>query len=256
MNNIISSNLDSIKKRHYAQKATTSDYWVAFYESQIDKYKAQFGEDFNLIIYGKEDEPYDFISIPYNQLSDFLTDEHLDERNRRWVFSIDGDKLRVHRNIKRLDIREYRGNLVDIPELYQYGSINELNQLKKDKEIQFEKAAEQISQEDLERKIRLLDRAARFREGTVKYYQRKAIVAEYAKRRANGICQLCLQRAPFIDKRERPYLEAHHVIWLSQSGNDIPENTAAVCPNCHRKMHVLNIDSDRERILSIISRSA
>jgi len=256
MKNIILSNLSSIKKRHYAQKATAVGYWVAFYESQLNEYKSQFGDDFNLIIYGNEDDPNDFISIPYSQLKDFLNDEHLDEKNRRWVFSIENEKLRVHRNVRRLDIREYRGNPIDIQELYQYRSVNELNQFKKDKETRFKKAAEQLSQEDLERKIRSLDRTARYREGTVKYYQRKAIVAECAKRRANGFCQLCQQHAPFIDRRERPYLEAHHVVWLSQGGEDIPENTAALCPNCHRKMHVWNIDSDRERILSIISRSA
>ena len=68
-------------------------------------------------------------------------------------------------------------------------------------------------------------------------------VAEEAKRRANGICQLCLLPAPFTKK---PYLEVHHIVWLAKEGHDSLENTVALCPNCHRKMHVLDDDNDKK----------
>ena len=68
-------------------------------------------------------------------------------------------------------------------------------------------------------------------------YVRDKSIAEYAKRKANGICQLCGNPAPFISKNGMPYLESHHIIWLSQGGGDTIENTVALCPNCHRKMH-------------------
>lgn len=78
-----------------------------------------------------------------------------------------------------------------------------------------------------------------------KHYERNPHVAEYSKRRANGVCQLCNNRAPFPDKDGSPFLEIHHIIWLSKGGKDSIDNTAALCPNCHRKMHILGLDADK-----------
>jgi 5-methylcytosine-specific restriction protein A len=36
---------------------------------------------------------------------------------------------------------------------------------------------------------------------------------------------------------EEPFLESHHLIFLCDGGPDTPDNTAAVCPNCHRNLH-------------------
>ncbi len=252
MTNFILSNINSIRKKHYVLKASSSDYWVEFYESVLNHYKSQFGEDFNLIIYGNANIPNDFVSVPYVQLKELLTDEHIDQRKRRWVFSIENNKLRVHRNVRRIDIEKFRGNKIDIPELYQYGTIQELSELNQNKEEHFRQETERLSVEELTNKIQSLDRSATYKQGTTKYYQRRAIVAEYAKRRANGMCQLCQENAPFVNSRRKPYLEAHHIVWLSRGGDDIPENTAALCPNCHRKMHILNLTPDRETILSRI----
>jgi 5-methylcytosine-specific restriction protein A len=73
-------------------------------------------------------------------------------------------------------------------------------------------------------------------------------VAELAKRRAQGICQLCDDPAPFVDKKGNPFLETHHIVWLSKDGEDTIENTVALCPNCHRKMHSLNLKYDRNTL--------
>jgi 5-methylcytosine-specific restriction protein A len=82
------------------------------------------------------------------------------------------------------------------------------------------------------------------REVVTEVYERDSIVSEYAKRKADGICQLCNQPAPFRNLDGEPYLETHHIDWLSNDGKDIIENTVALCPNCHRKMHVLNLPAD------------
>ena len=74
---------------------------------------------------------------------------------------------------------------------------------------------------------------------TTAQYQRSSWVKKYAKIRANGRCQLCGKKAPFIGSDGDPYLEVHHIKWLARGGADTPENTVALCPNCHRKMHVL-----------------
>lgn len=92
------------------------------------------------------------------------------------------------------------------------------------------------------------------REVTTKQYDRDPFVAEYAKRTAAGKCRLCGERAPFEDRSGKPYLEVHHIIWLSRNGADVLENVAALCPNCHRRMHVLDLESDRQRLLYRSSR--
>ena len=79
-------------------------------------------------------------------------------------------------------------------------------------------------------------------------YRRNAIIAAYAKRRANGICQLCLKAAPFKTPEGEPYLEVHHIEWLMNGGSDSVENTVALCPNCHRKMHSLNLPEDVRKL--------
>ena len=40
------------------------------------------------------------------------------------------------------------------------------------------------------------------------------------------------------------YLETHHIKWLAAGGEDKLDNTVALCPNCHRKMHILNKQTD------------
>lgn len=54
---------------------------------------------------------------------------------------------------------------------------------------------------------------------------------------SNGRCMKCGNVAPFFSKDGLPYLEVHHVIPLSSDGEDTLENTIALCPNCHRKIH-------------------
>ncbi|MGJ7459351.1 HNH endonuclease [Halomonas sp. RA08-2] len=78
-------------------------------------------------------------------------------------------------------------------------------------------------------------------------YSRSPYVAEYAKRRAKGVCELCQQPSPFKTNKG-PYLESHHIEWLARGGEDTIENTVALCPNCHRKMHILDRKNDRETL--------
>lgn len=90
------------------------------------------------------------------------------------------------------------------------------------------------------------------RNTVVKIYERNPYVAEYAKRRAKGICELCEQEVPFLNKKGEPYLETHHIEWLSNGGEDTVENTVALCPNCHRKMHVVESEEDIKRLKQIV----
>ena len=82
-------------------------------------------------------------------------------------------------------------------------------------------------------------------------YERNPYVTEYAKRRAKGICELCEQGAPFKTKQNEPYLETHHIEWLCNGGADTIENTVALCPNCHKKMHVVDDPQDKVKLVKV-----
>lgn len=69
------------------------------------------------------------------------------------------------------------------------------------------------------------------------YHRDPDVVAE-ALYRAEGFCEKCKEKAPFIKRSNgEPYLEVHHIIPLSQGGLDSLENVISLCPNCHRKIH-------------------
>ncbi len=75
---------------------------------------------------------------------------------------------------------------------------------------------------------------------------RDEYIKKYTKVRAKGKCQLCGYDAPFIDRKGNPYLESHHIVWISRGGEDSVDNTVALCPNCHKKMHALDDKNDIE----------
>jgi len=82
-------------------------------------------------------------------------------------------------------------------------------------------------------------------------FNRDPAVTEHVKRRANGHCDLCGEKAPFLDSQGKPYLECHHISWLAHGGADSIENACALCPNCHRKMHIVDDPEDVKHLASV-----
>lgn len=66
---------------------------------------------------------------------------------------------------------------------------------------------------------------------------RSNCIRMYVLRRANGLCEACSVEAPFVNAQNRPYLEPHHILRLSDGGPDHPKWVIALCPNCHRRAH-------------------
>lgn len=62
---------------------------------------------------------------------------------------------------------------------------------------------------------------------------------------AQGKCELCGQTFPDGEV----FLEAHHVIWLRDGGTPTIDNTVALCPNCHKRIHMYRDPSDTELLL-------
>lgn len=68
-------------------------------------------------------------------------------------------------------------------------------------------------------------------------YRRSRLIANYARLRAGGVCEACEATAPFVSTLGEPFLEVHHLDRLADGGADRPDKVAAICPNCHRRVH-------------------
>nr|WP_282597356.1 HNH endonuclease [Vibrio crassostreae] len=75
------------------------------------------------------------------------------------------------------------------------------------------------------------------RKAEVTQYHRDVTVVAYILKVSGGNCELCGSKAPFVKESGQPYLEVHHVKFLSKGGSDTITNAAALCPNCHRALH-------------------
>ena len=128
------------------------------------------------------------------------------------------------------------------PARIEFKTIEKLRQKK-------EKKASKISSELLKKMVENLPKSKPSKRTTSsETYERDEKVVKYALLRANGICELCDKKAPFNKKDGSPFLEVHHIDFLSNRGDDTIENVSALCPNCHRKMHALEIKEDIEKL--------
>jgi HNH endonuclease len=59
--------------------------------------------------------------------------------------------------------------------------------------------------------------------------------------------------APFASGNGEPHKETHHIVWPSQVGEDTVDNTVARCPNCHRRMHDLNLPADQVKLKNLLN---
>lgn len=67
--------------------------------------------------------------------------------------------------------------------------------------------------------------------------RRSRALRAYVLRRANGTCEACDNHAPFATPQGIPYLELHYLRRPSDVGPEDPSWVAALCPNCHRRVH-------------------
>lgn len=104
--------------------------------------------------------------------------------------------------------------------------------------------------------VKSSSKTSSYRHAISKQYIRNQSIARYTKLKANGICELCEKPAPFFDKDGEPYLESHHVVWLERGGADSINNTVALCPNCHKKMHIVEDKNDFDKLITIAKNRA
>ena len=151
---------------------------------------------------------------------------------------------------KELDDRGFLRNVLKFP-LRQINRDNKtiinIEDIK-NREKSKARAIKKLSHDEIKEKAKNIESSVIAREVKTVYRERNPFVAEYTKNRAKGICDLCGKPAPFCDKSDNPYLESHHIITLADGGPDAIYNTVAICPNCHRRIHILNNKKDREKL--------
>lgn len=86
--------------------------------------------------------------------------------------------------------------------------------------------------------------------------KRSQALRAYVLRRANGTCEACGSQAPFVTPKGIPYLELHYLRRPSDVGPEEPAWVAALCPNCHRRVHQGNdgIQYNQQIVNAIASR--
>jgi len=86
------------------------------------------------------------------------------------------------------------------------------------------------------------------------HFSRDPSVKAWVLVEAQGRCECC-GGTTFVDQTGEPFLELHHVEWLSKGGADTIANAVALCPNCHRACHhAQDRDKNRELLYSKIAR--
>ena len=98
--------------------------------------------------------------------------------------------------------------------LLQKSEIDNLQHVK-------EKKAIRLSDDELKKRALKSIKKAGNRTVFTTQHDRSPWISEYIKRKANDVCQLCNKNAPFLNQKGFPYLETHHIIWLSKGGGKI-----------------------------------
>lgn len=78
-------------------------------------------------------------------------------------------------------------------------------------------------------------------------YSQDLAVKSYVLSEAKGQCEGCARPSPFRSADGEPFLEIHHVKHRAEGGSDRVTNTVALCPNCHKEIH---LGENRQRLVA------
>lgn len=85
---------------------------------------------------------------------------------------------------------------------------------------------------------------------TVVSYPRNNVLRTFIKEKAEYKCQMpdCNYEG-FLKSDGKKYIEVHHLIPLSDGGEDSIKNTVALCPTCHMKLHHADNKEELKRLI-------
>jgi hypothetical protein len=185
------------------------------------------------------------ISGVYNKVMNF---RHLDPRDEREGMSGAGDAdERVWEEFFDKVTGELRINAVEVEFKRLWG--HEGTSVGADPELQAEtlmEAARALEQNTLSALMSRYNKEVSGRPqrppanvATTRVFERSALVVAIARRRANYRCGLPGCEHPvFVCSDGTVYSEVHHIVPLSEGGEDVLSNVACICPSHHREAHV------------------
>lgn len=150
------------------------------------------------------------------------------------------DLFGTERLVWKFKLAPISGSVIVPQEIIEKNEVEKLKQIKNVTLEELEEKANEFSGESSQRKVVSV------------HYSRNAYVSQYTKERAKGVCQLCEEKPKFNGLDGKPYLESHHVTHLSRGGRDSIDNCVALCPSCHKKVHILELPEDIEKLQKVL----
>lgn len=116
------------------------------------------------------------------------------------------------------------------------------------------KQAKKLTLDKLKKKIKAIQSTqTSVRQTVSNVYQRNPLISLFAKRSANWTCQKCGMKSPFKDDiMNNAFIQSHHIEWLEKGGTDTIDNVIALCPNCHKIVHI----SPDQKIVNLLKAKA
>lgn len=215
---------------------------------------------------------YNNTIIASARLDEVVAFEDTEDGVYRGAYYLYPDSIQVFEPITLRDFKIVCPSFIGFSQTKRYIEINCLNAILKLIELKSqnyelsikskevvediaEKEAKQLSNKELLKRINNNKMPKITYRNKITTYPRDSNLKELIKRLADGNCQLCGQAAPFKDKSGSPYLEEHHVIRLADGGKDELANVVTLCPNCHRKIHILNVNTDKKTLEEAINQN-
>ena len=173
-------------------------------------------------------------------------------RRARFVEDTDDGKLRITEDGKKaLRSKDfYKGDKVN------WAYLESIPGYRGDPKIQTVRKirAEPIEEDDLTiddemtfdeyiRRIRVLDEKGseglESREVTTSQKKRSQELAKLVRRYRGDECQIC---GDSYDSEEGTFCDSHHIVPLAEGGTDTSDNIIIVCPSCHRRFHLSEVE--------------
>jgi len=121
--------------------------------------------------------------------------------------------------------------------IYELTNLPTIDEFIEDENLKIKRARKLSKSKRLEKLKKSIPKPKRKIVSQFVFQRNQYVVAEVLER-ANGVCEKCKKKAPFLkDIDGSPFLEVHHIIPLSEGGDDTTDNAIALCPNCHRHAH-------------------
>ncbi|MGN6292447.1 MAG: HNH endonuclease [Chitinophagaceae bacterium] len=109
--NWVKANRAQLEQSNYVLKADTgSNYWFGISQTKLNDYRTLFDSNFNVILFGSEENEGDFYTIPFLAIQDLLKEQNLyffEEKRKRWVGDIRNHILRIRNSKIERNISEF-----------------------------------------------------------------------------------------------------------------------------------------------------